>query len=78
MIIISQDFHNSRAVFIARHKGINAIAFNAGNVNLYDSLLTRSRELFASAKALLDIYIFDTGPRFSGEQQALTESCNDR
>ena len=77
LVIISQDFHNRRAIFIARHRGINAIGFNADEVSAYDGLLTRCRELFASALAILDVYIFNTEPRFSGEQ-ALTGSCNGR
>ena len=66
LLIISQDFHNRRAIFIARQRGLDAVGFNADDVNAYDSLLTKGRELFASALAILDVYIFNTAPRFSG------------
>jgi len=34
--IISQKFHNQRAVFIARHNNINAVAYNAEDVSKKD------------------------------------------
>ena len=57
--IISQKFHNERAIFIAKQYGINAIAFNAKPVELSDSLKTRSRELFARVRAVLDVFLPD-------------------
>ena len=33
ILIISQEFHNERALFLAKHKGIEAVAFNAGNTS---------------------------------------------
>lgn len=64
MTIISQEFQNKRAIFIARHDGINAIAFNAGDVHTFDGYLIRGRELLAKFLAILDIYIFGTKPEF--------------
>jgi SanA protein len=58
--IISQKFHNQRAIFLASHLGIAAIGFNAPEVALQNSLKTRLREQFAKVKAVLDVYLFRT------------------
>lgn len=65
--IISQKFHNQRAIFIAKNNKINAIAFNAKKVDYQRGLKTYIRELFARVKAILDIYILKTEPKFLGE-----------
>lgn len=58
--IISQKFHNERAIYIANHFDIKAIAFNADDV--YKRPV---REYFARAKAQLDL-IFNVEPKFLG------------
>ena len=69
--IISQKFHAQRAVFIASHRGLDAIAFNAPDVDAYDSFGTRVREHFARVKAVLDIYVLRKQPHFLGEKVAI-------
>ena len=64
--VISQKFHNKRAVFIANHFDISAVGFNAEEVSAYNSLKTKIREQIAKAYTLLDLYILDTKPRFYG------------
>lgn len=64
--LVSQEFHNQRAIFIAGHEGIDAIGFNAQEVSSYNSLRTRIREQFARVKTVLDVYLLRTRPRFSG------------
>ena len=66
--IISQEFHNQRAVFIANKNNISAIAFNAQEVNKHYSFKTRIREYFARVKCVLDIYILSTSPKFLGDK----------
>jgi SanA protein len=66
--IISQQFHNQRAIFIANHRGLDAIAFNAPDVDSYESFGTRVREQFARVKAVLDIYVLNKQPHFLGEK----------
>jgi SanA protein len=66
--VISQEFHNQRAVFIANKNGINAIGFNAKEVDKHYSLNTRIREYFARVKCVLDIYILHTSPKFLGDK----------
>lgn len=53
--IISQPFHNQRALFIANHKDLSAVAFNAKDVSLNYGFKTRFREKFARVKMLLDL-----------------------
>lgn len=65
--IISQHFHNSRAIFLARYKGIEAIGFNAKDVPISRGIPVKVREVFARTKALWDI-ITGVGPKFLGEK----------
>jgi len=68
LIIISQQFHNERALFLARKNGINAIAYNAKSVNFSFSPKTFLREKLARVKAVLDYYVLNTQPKFLGEK----------
>jgi SanA protein len=63
--IISQKFHNERAVFIARYKGIDAIAFNAEEVKNSSRWKIMLREKIARAKMALDL-ILNKQPKFLG------------
>lgn len=65
--IISQAFHNERAVFIANHKDIHAIAFNAREVSKNAGFKTMIREKFARVKMLLDL-AFNKKAKFYGER----------
>ena len=66
--IVSQEFHNQRALFIANKNGINAIGFNAKEVGKNYSFKTRVREYFARVKCVLDIYVLYTSPKFLGKK----------
>jgi SanA protein len=66
--VISQEFHNQRAIYIARHRGVDAIGFNAADVDTYDSFETKCREAMARANMLLDIFVFRRAPRFLGKR----------
>jgi len=65
--IISQKFHNARAVFIARKNGIKAIGFNADDISISRSLRTRVREIFARIKVFIDLSI-GKDPRYLGDE----------
>jgi SanA protein len=66
-IIVSQGFHNYRALFIAQQHNIDAIAFNAKYPKSASNKVIY-REYLARPKALLDIYCFDTQPKFLGDK----------
>ncbi len=68
MTVVSQSFHNERALYIARHKGIDAIGFNARDVTRSYGLKTELREKLARVKTILDIHILNTSPKFLGEK----------
>jgi SanA protein len=65
--IISQQFHNERALFIANHKDVNAIAFNAKDVNKYAGAKVLLREKFARIKMVLDL-LLGKNPHFLGKK----------
>jgi SanA protein len=66
-IIISQKFHNQRAVFIARYMGLDVEGYNAKDVELSGSFKTLVRECFARVKMFIDIFT-DIKPRFLGSK----------
>ena len=65
--IISQKFHNERAIFIAKKYEIDAIGFNAKDVSTPAGLKTKIREYFARVKVFMDIYVLNKKPKFLGE-----------
>lgn len=65
--IISQPFHNQRAVYIARKRGIDAIAFNAEDVSDTQSIEVRLREIGARILLEFDLLI-ERQPHFLGEK----------
>ena len=67
--IISQRFHNKRAVYIASKYNIQAIGFNARDVtDLQHGLKVKFRELLARVRVFIDLYILGTKPRFLGKK----------
>ncbi len=66
-IIISQEFHNERAVFLAQKNGIEAFGYNAKDVNKYAGFKTNMREKIARAKVFWD-FLFGVEPKFGGEK----------
>jgi len=67
MIIISQRFHVERAIYLAQEFGIEAWGFPARDVGGRSGMRTRAREELARVKAVLDMKVFNTQPKFRGE-----------
>ena len=66
--VISQRWHNERALYIARHAGLDAIAFKALDVQVKHAYLKNHiRELLAKVKVVMDV-TFHKQPKFLGEQ----------
>jgi len=66
-IVVSQKFHNERAIFLAQYYGLEAYGYNAKDVDLTRmSLKTKIREKFARVKVFVDL-IFGKKPKFLGE-----------
>ncbi|WP_458408675.1 SanA/YdcF family protein [Bacteroides congonensis] len=75
LTIISQRFHNERAIYLAERNGINAIGYNAKDVNAYAGLKTNIRELLARVKMFIDLAI-DKQPHFLGEKIIIGKIIN--
>lgn len=65
--IISQQFQNERAIYIAQRKGISAIGYNAVDMQETGGLKVPLREYLARTKAFLDI-VFNVQPKFYGDK----------
>jgi SanA protein len=65
--IISQQFHNERAIYLSKHNDINAVAFNAKDVQGRYGLKVQLREYLARAKASIDV-LFNVEPKFLGDK----------
>jgi len=64
-IVISQRAHNQRAIFIARTRGYDMIAWDARSVGIFDDLKTLIREHLARVLAVLDVTILHQKPQFA-------------
>lgn len=67
LLIISQKFHNERAIYIAHKLKMKAIGFNAKDVSKYFGIKTVIREYFARVKVIID-FIIGVNPKFLGEK----------
>ncbi|MFM2590261.1 ElyC/SanA/YdcF family protein [Vibrio sp. TBV020] len=77
-LIISQKFHCERALFIAKSHNINASCFAVPGPSRHSGWKVRVREVFARAKAVLDIYITNTKPRFLGPKEPILSVQNEQ
>lgn len=69
--IITQPFHSYRALFISRFYHIEAVALVAEEPADEPAVSVYVREYFARAKAVLDLYVFKTGPRHLGQKEPI-------
>jgi SanA protein len=67
VIVISQQFHNERAIYIADAMGMTAYGLNARGVTGLRSTRVQVREKLARVKVMLDM-LFGVEPRFYGEK----------
>jgi SanA protein len=65
--VISQPFHNHRAIFLGRQRGLEVIAYNAGDQYGSPSVKVVLREIGARVLLAYDL-IIGTQPHFLGEQ----------
>ncbi|PKA97512.1 SanA protein [Flavobacteriaceae bacterium MAR_2009_75] len=64
--VISQEFHNQRAIYLAEKKGLKAIGYNAKTVSGNQGLKVQLREYLARVKVFIDL-LFNTQPKFFGK-----------
>ena len=65
--IISQEFQNRRAIFIAKWLDLSAVGYNADDVDIYNGFKTKLREIFSRVKVFFDLMI-NKQPKFLGEK----------
>lgn len=69
LTIISQKFHNERAIYLAKSSGISAVGYNARDVARRAKYIKiHGREYLARVKMFLDL-LTDKQPRFLGEKE---------
>ncbi len=56
LVIVTQNFHLPRAVFMARHFGVKAVGLSADRHDYLKQFDFERRELLASTKAMLDLF----------------------
>ena len=71
IVIVTDDFHLPRALFLARAKDLAAIGYRPEPVPWKWSKKTRTREMVSRVKACLDIYVLRTKPRFRGPREEI-------
>jgi SanA protein len=71
LIIVSQEFHCQRAIFIADRYKISAIGYAATDMPLQGGIRVRLREVIARFVAVLDITIFNRQPKYLGVRETI-------
>lgn len=67
--IISQEYHNERAIFLASHNGIDAIGYNAKPSHIITKRIkNEGREFFARVKLFVDV-ILGEKPKFETTEE---------
>jgi SanA protein len=67
-IVVSQKFHNIRAVYVGRSQGIELYGYNARDVGMYYGFETRLREVLSKVMCVLDVELLHTEPKYLGEK----------
>ena len=69
MTVITQEYHAYRAVFIGKKLGMRMAAYAAPGPG--PGVQPYVREVFARVKAVLDLFVLRTRPKFLGEPQSI-------
>ena len=70
--VITQRYHSYRSVFIGRKLGLKVVAYIApATANGGYGARNPPREVFARVKAILDIFLLSTEPKFLGEPEKI-------
>jgi SanA protein len=75
-IIVTQRFHQPRAVYIASKMGIKVASYEADQRVYKDRIKNRMREFFARNLAWYDLNLLNTHPKFLGEIHPISEGGN--
>lgn len=69
--IISQRDHDERALLIANHYKLDAIAYAADDVDFNLAPRAHIHEWFAQVKVVLDLYVLNTKPKYLGPKEVI-------
>lgn len=67
LMVVSQRFHCERAIYLGDAFGVDLIGFAVKDLSGPSAAKIRRREIFARAKAFLDIHILSAQPKFLGK-----------
>lgn len=70
-VIVTQRYHEYRALFLARQKGLSVVGYTWPGEDWRQSLRTEAREYLARIKAVLDLYVLHTKPHFLGKKHSI-------
>jgi SanA protein len=70
-IIVTQRYHNTRALEIARANGLEAWGYCAPDVNFMNSFTTECREVLARTLTILDLYVWHRQPHLLGRAEPI-------
>jgi len=62
-IVVSQAFHNARAIYIGKAHGIDLAGFNAKDPDAYNGFRTKIREILSRVRAVADVELLNSVPR---------------
>ena len=62
LTIISERFHDFRALFLSHYFGIEAVAYAPSDLSMRWMVRPTAREYLARVKAVLDLYVLNTRP----------------
>lgn len=65
-VLITQRYHNTRALAIARARGVDAIGFCPPDLPRRYAIKTEIREVLARTLTVLDLHVWNRQPRFLG------------
>lgn len=71
LTVVSDGFHLPRAVFIGRYHRLHVQGVASEKVAFRRAARTEFREYLARVKAVLDLYLLGTGPRYLGEREPI-------
>ncbi len=64
--IVTDDFHEPRAIFLARSYGLDVVGYPSASIPFERSKMTRARELISRTVACLEVYVLHTKARYYG------------
>jgi SanA protein len=75
--IVTEEFHCPRALWIARQRGLDAVAFAAPDLQSKRwTWRVKVRETFARVLCGLDLYLLCTQPKFPGPREPIALTAN--